>query len=91
MILAQFEAEFLGRGLEHAHALRHDLLADAVAGNDGDVVDAVGGHGFLRHGVGTQGSAKRTVIKWCPDSPGDARKPTRRHLRLALPRGRKAR
>jgi len=45
MILAQFEAEFLGRGFEHAHALRHDLLADAVAGNDGDVVDAVGGHG----------------------------------------------
>ena len=45
MILAQFEAELLGRGFEHAHALGHDLLADAVAGDDGDVVDAVGGHG----------------------------------------------
>ena len=45
VILAQFEAEFLGRGLKHPHALRHDLLADAVAGDDGDVVDAVSGHG----------------------------------------------
>ena len=31
LVLAQLEAELLGRGLEHAHALRHDLLADAVA------------------------------------------------------------
>ena len=45
MILAQFEAEFLGRSLERAHALRHHLLADAVAGNHGDVVGTVGGHG----------------------------------------------
>ncbi len=37
MILAQFEAELLGRGFEHAHAFGHDFLADAVAGNDGDV------------------------------------------------------
>ncbi len=47
MILPQLEAEFLRGRLEHAHALRHDLLADAVAGNDGDAIDAVGGgHGF---------------------------------------------
>src|SRR5580698_765824 len=45
VILPQFEAEFLGRSFEHAHAFRNDFLADAVAGNNGDVVDAVGGHG----------------------------------------------
>src|ERR1051326_4276991 len=45
IVLAQLEAEFLRRRLEHPHALGHDLLADAVAGNDGDAVDAVGGHG----------------------------------------------
>ena len=46
IVLAELEAEFLRRRLQHAHALRHDLLADAVAGNDGDAVDAVGGgHG----------------------------------------------
>ena len=44
IVVAQFEAEFLGRGFQHAHALRHDLLADAVARNDGDAIDAVGGH-----------------------------------------------
>ena len=44
MIVAQLEAEFLRRRLEHAQALRHHLLADAVAGNDGDPVDAIGGH-----------------------------------------------
>ena len=41
----QLEAEFLRRRFEHAHALRHDFLADAVAGNDGDAVNAVGAHG----------------------------------------------
>ena len=45
MILTQFEAEFLRRGLEHAHALGHHLLADAVAGNNGNAIDAIGGHG----------------------------------------------
>ena len=44
MIVAQLEAEFLRRGVENAQALRHHLLADAVAGNDGDPVDAIGGH-----------------------------------------------
>ena len=43
IVVAQFEAEFLGRGFEHPHALRHRLLADAVARNDGDAIDAVGG------------------------------------------------
>ena len=32
------DAEFPACGLEHAHALRHDFLADAVAGDDGDPV-----------------------------------------------------
>src|ERR1700726_4779513 len=45
VVLPQFEAEFFGGGFEHAHALRHHLLADAVARNDGDAVDAIGGHG----------------------------------------------
>ena len=45
IVIAQFEAEFLRRGFEHPHAFRHDLLADAVAGNDGDAINAVGGHG----------------------------------------------
>ena len=45
MIQAQFEAEFFRRGFQHAHAFGHDFLADAVAGNDGDAVDAVGVHG----------------------------------------------
>src|SRR4051812_1035419 len=45
VVVAQFEAEFLGCGFQHAHALRHDLLADAVARDDGDAIDAVGGHG----------------------------------------------
>ena len=43
VVAAQLEAEFLGRRLQHAHALRHDLLADAVARDDGDAMDAVGG------------------------------------------------
>jgi hypothetical protein len=43
MILPQFKAELLGRGLEDAHALRHHLLADAVARDDGDAIDAIGG------------------------------------------------
>ena len=47
VILPQFEAELLRCGLEHAHALGHDLLADAVAGNDGDVIDAIGGRGAI--------------------------------------------
>ena len=44
MVLPQLEAELARRRLEHAHALGHDLLADAVAGDDGDAMDAVGGH-----------------------------------------------
>ena len=44
MIVAQLEAEFLGGGLENAHALRHHLLADAVARNDRDPIDAICGH-----------------------------------------------
>ena len=47
IVVPQLEAEFLRRRLEHAHALRHDFLADAVARNDGDAIDAVGGHGRL--------------------------------------------
>jgi hypothetical protein len=45
IVLAQFKAEFLRRYLENAHALWHHLFADAVAGNDGNVIDAIGGHG----------------------------------------------
>ena len=45
IVEAQLEAELLGRGFEHAHAFRHDLLADAVAGNDCDTMNAVGRHG----------------------------------------------
>ncbi len=40
----QLEAEFLRRGFEDAHALGHDLLANAVAGNDRDAVNAIGLH-----------------------------------------------
>jgi hypothetical protein len=32
------DAEFLRRGLEHAQAFGDDLLADAIAGDDGDPV-----------------------------------------------------
>ena len=38
----------LRRRLEDADALRHDLLADAVAGNDRDVVDPIGRHAGVR-------------------------------------------
>src|SRR6516165_10964354 len=48
MILPQFEAELLGGGLEHAHALGHHLLADAVARDDGDAINAIGGYGHGR-------------------------------------------
>jgi hypothetical protein len=41
----QFEAELFGRRFQHAHALGDDLFADAVAGDHGNAVDAVGGHG----------------------------------------------
>src|SRR5690606_34998907 len=34
----QLDAEARGRRLEHPHALRHDFLADAVAGNHGDAM-----------------------------------------------------
>ena len=44
MIVAQFEAEFPGGCIENAQTLRHHLLADAVAGNDGDPIDAICGH-----------------------------------------------
>ena len=44
IVLPQLETEFFGRSFEHAHAFGNDFLADAVAGNDGDVVDAIGGH-----------------------------------------------
>ena len=43
IVVAQLEAEFPGRRFEHPHALRHRLLADAVARNDGDAIDAIGG------------------------------------------------
>ena len=43
-VLPQLEAEALGGRLEHAHALGHDLLADAVARNDGDAIDPVRSH-----------------------------------------------
>src|SRR5262249_7572925 len=51
MILPQLEAEPLGGGFEHADALRHHLLADAVARNDGDAIDAIGGHAGKPLGV----------------------------------------
>ena len=47
-VLPQLEAEPLGGRLEHAHAFGHDLLADAVAGDDGDAINAIGGHGASR-------------------------------------------
>jgi hypothetical protein len=44
VVLAQLETEFLGRSFQHAHTFRHHLLANAVTRNDGDAIDAVGGH-----------------------------------------------
>jgi hypothetical protein len=39
----------LGGGFQHAQALRHDFLADAVAGDDGDTIFFLSAHdGFLR-------------------------------------------
>jgi hypothetical protein len=68
--LPQLEAEFRGRGFKHAHAFRHHFLADAVTGNDGDAIDAIGGlfvagdgaHGrFLRAYVIIRAGAARVV------------------------------
>ena len=42
--LAQLEAETPGCRLQHAHAFGHDLLADAVARNDGDAIHPVRAH-----------------------------------------------
>jgi hypothetical protein len=36
MLEVEFNVEFARDGLEDAQALRHDLLADAVAGHDRD-------------------------------------------------------
>ena len=57
MIVAQLEAEFLRRRLKNAQPLRHYLLADAVAGNDGDAIDAISGHGAV--------SSRLRLVKLC--------------------------
>ena len=49
---------FARRGLEHAHALGHDFLADAVAGNDGDAINSV-----CRHGVSPNGRPSRKLVR----------------------------
>jgi hypothetical protein len=36
----QVDGELVRGGLDHAHAFGHDLLADAVAGDDGDALHA---------------------------------------------------
>ena len=64
IVLAQLEAEFLGRGLQHAHALRHDFLADAVARDDGDAIDAVGGHERFSPICGVDVSAVEGKEEW---------------------------
>src|SRR6185436_5480874 len=53
-VLPHLEAELLAHRLDRAHALGHDLLADAVARNDGDTIDAVGiGHRAFSSGCST--------------------------------------
>ena len=60
--LPQLEAELLGGGFQHAHAFRNDLLADAVAGDHGDAIDAVGGgHGFLLRRIPERSWLQRAV------------------------------
>ena len=44
-LLPEGETIYPGGGFQHPHTFRHDLLTDAVARNDGDAVDAIGGHG----------------------------------------------
>src|SRR5450432_2071133 len=48
IVKAHFEAELFRHRLKHAHTFRHDFLADAVAWNDGNTVDAVGFHGGVQ-------------------------------------------
>jgi hypothetical protein len=64
IVLAQLEAEFLRRRFEHPHPLGHDFLADAVAGNDGDAVDAIGGHGSILGAVeGADNEGKTSAFR----------------------------
>jgi hypothetical protein len=46
----QRDAEALLHGLQHAQGLGHDLLADAVARDDGNAVRARGAHGRITSG-----------------------------------------
>jgi hypothetical protein len=61
IVLAQLEAEFLRRGFEDAHALGHHFLADAVAWNDGDAVDPIGGRCAV-HGAISSGRILNKII-----------------------------
>ena len=64
-VLPHLEAELLRHRLERAHALRHDLLADAVARNDGDTIDAIGRHRtfpWTLPGVGDRGLERPRVM-----------------------------
>ena len=76
-VLPHLEAELLRDRLERAHAFRHDLLADAVARNDGDTIDAIGRHGTFPW----------TLPGWGP-RPGTAARDAPTLTRMA--RGRKS-
>ena len=87
VVLPQFETEFLGRCFEHAHALGNDFLADAVAGNDGDVVDAVGGPGAVSSGLALKGGSnevKPTVRENRCSRRSIPEQPPRRKITLKL-------
>src|SRR6185503_7042204 len=58
MLPFELEAVAAPRRLEHAHAFRHDLLADPVAGNDGDLVRL--GHDGVSLASGAHHSRART-------------------------------
>ena len=57
-VLPHLEAELLRHRFQRAHAFRHDLLADAVARNDGDAVDAIGAHKVLPDMSDSHGAAR---------------------------------
>ena len=66
MIEMQLDAVRLGGGFQHAQALGHHFLADAVAGDDSDAVFFLGAHfGFLR--------VRKTEGSCGPNRPRDQR------------------
>ncbi len=58
MIELHGDAMLLGRGLDHAQPLGHDLLADAVAGDDCDAI------GLLAHRADPQMGRRLSRLKW---------------------------